>query len=27
MIEPSNITLWRLIMLELYDEEKLKTIK
>ena len=25
--DPSSITLYRLIMLELYDEEKLKTIK
>jgi hypothetical protein len=27
MIDPSNITLYRLIYLKLYDEEKLKTIK
>jgi len=27
VIDPANITLYRLIMLELYDEEKLKTIK
>lgn len=27
VIDPTNITLYRLIMLELYDEEKLKTIK
>lgn len=26
-IDPSNITLYKLIMLELYTEEKLKTIK
>jgi len=26
-IDPSNITLYRLIQLELYDEDKLKTIK
>ena len=26
-IDPSSITLYRLIILELYDEEKLKTIK
>lgn len=25
--DPSSITLYRLIILELYDEEKLKTIK
>lgn len=27
VIDPANITLYRLIVLELYDEEKLKTIK
>ena len=27
LIDPGNITLYRLIMLELYDEDKLKTIK
>lgn len=27
VIDPSSITLYRLIMLELYDEDKLKTIK
>ena len=26
-IDPANITLYRLIVLKLYDEEKLKTIK
>ena len=26
-IDPSRITLYRLVMLELYDEEKLKTTK